>query len=138
MLKYGSDKPDLRNPLFIIDISDLFVDSDFKPFANKTVRAIRVPKMASDERASKTFFKNMEEFAISIGMKGLGYVKVREADSGFDGPIDKFLTDDGRAAIRERAALESNDVLYFVAESSEMTAAKYALLDYRFPVLRKR
>lgn len=55
MLKYGSDKPDLRNPLFIVDVSDLFIDSGFKPFSNKTVRAIRVPKMA--ER-SKTFFKS--------------------------------------------------------------------------------
>ena len=56
MLKYGSDKPDLRNPLFIIDLSDQFVDSDFKPFSNKTVRGIRVPKMGEK---SKTFFKSI-------------------------------------------------------------------------------
>jgi aspartyl-tRNA synthetase len=124
MLKYGTDKPDLRNPLFIIDISDLFVNSDFKPFADKTVRAVRVPQMAADERASKTFFKSMEEFAISIGMKGLGYVKVEE--SAFNGPIDKFLTDESRKAIRERAELQSGDVLYFVAEASTATAAKFA------------
>jgi aspartyl-tRNA synthetase len=122
MLKYGTDKPDLRNPLFIIDISDLFTDSDFKPFANKFVRAIRVPKMGSQ---SKSFFKNMEEFAFSIGMKGLGYVKVDE-DGGYLGPIDKFLTDDARGAIKQRAELQAGDVLYFVAESDESNAAKYA------------
>jgi len=122
MLKYGTDKPDLRNPLFIIDISDLFVDSDFKPFANKTVRAIRVPGMGSQ---SKSFFKNMEEFAFSIGMKGLGYVKVDE-NGDYLGPIDKFLTDESRGAIKERGELESGDVIYFIAESDENIAAKLA------------
>lgn len=62
MLTYGSDKPDLRNPLVIKELSDLFVDSDFKPFSNKTVRGIRVPGMA---KQSKTFFKSMEDFAVS-------------------------------------------------------------------------
>ena len=57
MLKYGTDKPDLRNPLIITELSDLFVDSDFKPFANKCVRGIRVPGMASQ---SKGFFEKME------------------------------------------------------------------------------
>jgi aspartyl-tRNA synthetase len=122
MLKYGTDKPDLRNPLFITDISDLFVNSDFKPFANKTVRAVRVPKMGGQ---SKSFFKNMEEFAFSIGMKGLGYVKVDE-NGAYLGPIDKFLTDESRAGIRERAELRPDDVLYFVAEADEAVAAKYA------------
>jgi aspartyl-tRNA synthetase len=114
----------LRNPLFIIDISDLFADSDFKPFANKVVRAIRVPGMAEHDKASKSFYKNMEEFAVSIGMKGLGYVKTEE--SGFVGPIDKFLTEESRGEIRKRAELAAGDVLYFVAEQSEDTAAKYA------------
>lgn len=122
MLKYGTDKPDLRNPLFIIDISDLFTDSDFKPFADKTVRAIRVPEMGGQ---SKTFFKSMEEFALSIGMKGLGYVKVDENGS-YLGPIDKFLTDESRVSIRERGQLQAGDVMYFVAESDEMIAAKFA------------
>ena len=99
MLKYGTDKPDLRNPLFIIDLSDQFVDSDFKPFSNKTVRGIRVPGMGEK---SKTFFKSMEEYALSIGMKGLGYVKVDE-NMSFLGPIDKFLTDASREEIKRRA-----------------------------------
>ena len=121
MLKYGSDKPDLRNPLFIIDVSDLFIDSAFKPFANKTVRAIRVPKMAEK---SKTFFKSMEEYAISIGMKGLGYFKVEE-DMSFNGPIDKFLREGDREELISRAALESGDVLYFIADTKK-NAEKFA------------
>ena len=125
MLKYGTDKPDLRNPLFIIDISDLFKNSDFKPFANKTVRAVRVPGMGDNPKASKTFFKNMEEFALSIGMKGLGYVKVDE-NGGYLGPIDKFLSDESRLAIGRRGELQAGDVIYFIAESDEGTAAKFA------------
>ena len=92
MLTYGSDKPDLRNPLVIKELSDLFVDSDFKPFSNKTVRGIRVPGMA---KQSKTFFKSMEDFAVQeVGMKGLGYFKVEPGENGmfkYNGPIDKFL-----------------------------------------------
>lgn len=121
MLKYGTDKPDLRNPLEIIDISDLFAESDFKPFRGKTVRAINVPGMASK---SKSFFEKMEEYALSIGMKGLGYIKVDE-NFNYLGPIDKFLTDDNRKALKERAELNVGDVLYFIADSKK-NAPKFA------------
>lgn len=121
MLKYGTDKPDLRNPLEIIDISDLFVKTDFKPFRGKTVRAINVPGMASK---SKTFFEKMEAFAMSIGMKGLGYVKVDE-NFNYLGPIDKFLSDDDRKELRERAKLNVGDVLYFIADDKK-NAPKFA------------
>ncbi len=121
MLKYGSDKPDLRNPLFIVDVSDLFVDSEFKPFANKTVRAIRVPKMAEK---SKSFFKDMEAYALSIGMKGLGYFKVEET-MAFNGPIDKFLREGDREELISRCALEAGDVLYFIADNKK-NAEKFA------------
>mgnify|MGYP001108340958 CR=1 FL=1 len=90
MLQFGSDKPDLRNPLRIIDLSDLFVESDFKPFRGQTVRAIPVPDCAHQPRS---FFEQMLGFAESIGMKGLGYVKVNE-DMTYAGPIDKFLSDE--------------------------------------------
>lgn len=113
MLKYGSDKPDLRNPLEIIDISDLFVESDFKPFRGKTVRALRVPQAAGQ---SKGFFEKMESYALSIGMKGLGYVKVTD-EMAYLGPIDKFLSEDQRADLAKRAALQPNDVCYFIADS---------------------
>lgn len=127
MLTYGSDKPDLRNPLVIKELSDLFVDSDFKPFSNKTVRGIRVPKMASQ---SKSFFKNMEDFAVNeVGMKGLGYFKVEEGEDGrkfkYNGPIDKFLNDEQRGELANRCELEIGDVLYFIADSKK-NAPKFA------------
>lgn len=121
MLKYGTDKPDLRNPLEIIDISDLFVKTEFKPFRGKTVRAINVPGMASK---SKTFFEKMEAYAMSIGMKGLGYVKVDE-NFNYLGPIDKFLSDDDRKELKERAKLNVGDVLYFIADDRK-NAPKFA------------
>ena len=121
MLKYGSDKPDLRNPLEIIDISDLFVKTEFKPFRGKTVRAINIPGMASK---SKTFFEKMEAYAMSIGMKGLGYVKVDE-NFNYLGPIDKFLSDSDRKELKERAKLNVGDVLYFIADDKK-NAPKFA------------
>lgn len=116
MLKFGTDKPDLRNPLFIIDLSDLFIDSKFKPFAGKTVRGIRVPGMSS---RSKSFFEKMEAFAMGIGMKGLGYVSLDESGALL-GPIDKFLTDDARAELKSRAELQTGDVLYFAADEESL------------------
>ena len=113
MLKYGTDKPDLRNPLVIIELSDLFTVSEFKPFSGKCVRAINVPGAASQPRS---FFASMESFALSIGMKGLGYVKVDD-NMAFQGPIDKFLNDEQRVEITKRAQLKSGDVLYFIADS---------------------
>lgn len=116
MLKYGTDKPDLRNPLEILDASDLFTETDFKPFLKKTVRIIRVPGAAS---RSKSFFENMEKYALSIGMKGLGYFKVQD-DLSFAGPIDKFLKPEDRTTLIERAGLQPGDVLYFIADSKKM------------------
>ncbi len=115
MIKYGTDKPDLRNPLVITDISDMFVETDFKPFCGKTVRAINVPDCAGQ---SKSWFKKMEEFALSIGMKGLGYVKVRD-DMTFDGPIDKFLPAEDKLALIERTGLKPGAVCYFIADTKE-------------------
>ena len=126
MLTYGTDKPDLRNPLVIKELSDLFVDSDFKPFCNKCVRGIRVPQMASQ---SKSFFKNMEDFATQeVGMKGLGYFKVEEGENGgfkYNGPIDKFLDDAQRKELADRCELQVGDVLYFIADSAK-NAPKFA------------
>lgn len=116
MVTYGTDKPDLRNPLLIKDISDMFVETDFAPFRGKTVRSINVPNAASQ---SKSWFKKMEEFALSIGMKGLGYVKVRE-DLTFDGPIDKFLKEGDREKLIEINDSKARDVIYFIADSKEL------------------
>ena len=121
MLKYGTDKPDLRNPLVIMEISDMFEETDFKPFLKKTVRSINVPGAA---KQSKSWFKKMEEFALSIGMKGLGYVKVRD-DMTFDGPIDKFLKEGDREELIKRNNSNAGDVIYFIADT-EKDAPKLA------------
>lgn len=121
MLKYGTDKPDLRNPLVIVEISDMFEETDFKPFLKKTVRSINVPGAA---KQSKSWFKKMEEFALSIGMKGLGYVKVRD-DMTFDGPIDKFLKEGEREELIKRNNSNAGDVIYFIADT-EKDAPKLA------------
>ena len=114
MLKYGTDKPDLRNPLEIKEISDMFVETDFAPFRKKCVRSINVPGAAAQ---SKKWFKRMEEFALSIGMKGLGYVKVNE-DLTFDGPIDKFLKPGDREELISRNNSKAGDVIYFIADTA--------------------
>ncbi|MCD8026777.1 MAG: aspartate--tRNA ligase [Clostridiales bacterium] len=121
MLKYGTDKPDLRNPLVIAEISDMFEETDFAPFRKKTVRSINVPNASGQ---SKKWFKRMEEYALSIGMKGLGYVKVRD-DLSFDGPIDKFLKEGDREELIKRNGSKAGDVIYFIADS-ELEAPKLA------------
>ena len=115
MLKYGSENPDLRNPLEIIDISDMFEETGFAPFRKKTVRAINVPDISSQ---SKRFFQDMLEFAMEIGMKGLGYIKVDD-EMKYQGPIDKFLSQEDRKELAERAQLNPGDVLFFIADTRE-------------------
>ncbi|MDR2295594.1 MAG: aspartate--tRNA ligase [Clostridiales Family XIII bacterium] len=122
LLRYGTDKPDLRNPLRIQDLSAFFASVDFAPFRGKTVRGIVVPQAASRPRS---FFSAMEKFALSIGMKGLGYIAVNE-DMRYKGPIDKFFTDAQRAEIARLAALRPRDVLYFISDEPAARAAKYA------------
>ncbi len=112
MVKYGTDKPDLRNPLEIIELSDMFVETDFKPFRGQCVRGIN----ASASKQSKGFFEKMLKFAESIGMKGLGYITVLE-DGSYKGPIDKFLTEEQREELRSRANLKVDDVLFFIADA---------------------
>ncbi len=115
MLKYGTDKPDLRNPLEIIDISDMFEETEFAPFRRKTVRAISVPDCGQQP---KSFFEKMLEYAVKIGMKGLGYIKVDDAMQ-YQGPIDKFLSEDDRELLARRAGLKPGCVLFFIADDRE-------------------
>lgn len=122
MLKYGTDKPDLRNPLEIIDISDIFVNSEFKPFRGVTVRGIKVDNLASK---SNSWFNEVVEYAKTIGMPGIGYVTVEEAFS-FKGPIDKFLTEEDKKTIIERANLQVGSVLFFIADRKALMASKQA------------
>ena len=119
MLEFGSDKPDLRNPLRIIDLTDFFQRCTFKPFHGKTVRAIKV-----HADMSKGFHEKLLKFAQSIGMDGLGYLEVME-DKSYKGPIDKFIPDDMKEEIRETAGLEVGDTIFFIADN-EKNAALYA------------
>ena len=112
MLKYGTDKPDLRNPLEIVELSDLFVETDFKPFRGRCVRGISVPDCVKQPRS---FFENMLKFAESIGMKGLGYIEVLD-DGTYKGPIDKFLSEEQRAELVRRGKLEKGSVIFFIAD----------------------
>ena len=113
MLKYGSDKPDLRNPLYIIDLSEFFNKCTFKPFTNRTVRAIKVKG-----HLSKGFHEKMLKFATSIGMGGLGYLEVQE-DLTFKGPIDKFIPDNLKKELLDLANLEKEDTIFFIADNEE-------------------
>jgi aspartyl-tRNA synthetase len=118
MLKYGSDKPDLRNPLEIIELTDFFANVEMPLFKGKIVRGLVVPGASVQ---SKSWFGSMEKFAISVGMKGLGYITVKE-DLTYKGPIDKFLTDEQRLEIKEIAGLKPQDVLYFISDEKDKVA----------------
>ena len=113
MLKYGSDKPDLRNPLYIIDLSEFFKKCTFKPFIDRTVRAIKVKG-----HLSKGFHEKMLAYAMSIGMGGLGYLEVQE-DLSFKGPIDKFIPDDLKTELLKLADLEKEDTIFFIADNEK-------------------
>ena len=119
MLEFGTDKPDLRNPLRIIDVTDFFQRCTFKPFHGKTVRAIKV-----SEKMSKGFHEKLLKFAQSIGMGGLGYLEVKE-DMSYKGPIDKFIPDDMKGEIAKQAGLQPGDTIFFIADK-EKQAAIYA------------
>lgn len=119
MLEFGTDKPDLRNPLRIVDVTDFFQRCTFKPFHGKTVRAIKV-----HADMSKGFHEKLLKFAQSIGMGGLGYLEVKE-DMTYKGPIDKFIPDDMKTEIKEIAGLEAGDTIFFIADN-EKQAALYA------------
>ena len=113
MLKYGSDKPDLRNPLFIIDLSEFFNKCTFKPFINRTVRAIKV-----SGHMSKGFHEKMLDYAMSIGMGGLGYLEVQE-DLSFKGPIDKFIPEELKKELLKIADLKQDDTIFFIADNEK-------------------
>lgn len=115
MLEFGSDKPDLRNPLRIMDLTDFFQKCTFKPFLGRTVRAIKV-----HAEMSKGFHEKLLSFAMSLGMGGLGYLEVAE-DLSYKGPIDKFIPVELKGELRELARLEPNDTIFFIADKEERT-----------------
>ncbi|MBR0148093.1 MAG: aspartate--tRNA ligase [Lachnospiraceae bacterium] len=120
MLEFGTDKPDLRNPLRITDLSDFFEKCTFKAFHGRTVRAIK-----AHAPMSKGFHEKLEKFARNdLGMGGLGYLEVLE-DGTFKGPIDKFIPDELKGELKERENLIPGDTIFFIADK-EMRAAQCA------------
>lgn len=113
MLEFGTDKPDLRNPLRIIDVTDFFQKCSFKPFIGRTVRAIKV-----HAEMSKGFHEKLLGFATDMGMGGLGYLEVDD-DMAYKGPIDKFIPDELKAGLAEIAGLVSGDTIFFIADKEE-------------------
>ena len=150
MIKYGTDKPDLRNPLEIQDLTTFFKDVDFKPFRSCPVRGIIVPKCTT---MPKSFFESMLQYAFSIGMKGLGYIEVYDKDSLlkkhelngqieedkeitselevdsctiYKGPIAKYLSVEKRVELKEKFDLKDGDVLFFISNVYEKVTNKFA------------
>ena len=113
MLEFGTDKPDLRNPLRILDVTDFFQKCSFKPFIGRTVRAIKV-----HAEMSKGFHEKLLDFATGMGMGGLGYLETAE-DMTYKGPIDKFIPDELKAELAAVAGLEAGDTIFFIADKEE-------------------
>ena len=121
MERFGTDKPDLRNPLELVDLTDIFEETTFRPFRGVTVKGIVVPDIANK---SNSWFNDLGEFAKSIGMSaGIGYFKVND-DMSFVGPIDKFLSDEEREDLITVAKLKPGCVIFFIADRNN--AYKYA------------
>ena len=116
MLRYGSDKPDLRNPLEIQDLSEFFADVDFKPFQGRPVRGINAPGCA---KRPKSFFENMLKFAEGIGMKGLGYISMTESGE-LKGPIVKFLPPEKQKALLALFDMRNTDTVFFISDRAKL------------------
>ena len=113
MEKYGTDKPDLRNPLIISDLTDIFVGTEFKAFQGKNVKAIAVEKC--DEKTRK-FFDTMSEYAVQeLDAKGLAWVKV-DQDMNLNGGISKFIDDERKSKIFEKMNLKPGSGIFFIAD----------------------
>ena len=113
MLEFGTDKPDLRNPLRIMDVTEFFQRCTFKPFIGRTVRAIKV-----HAEMSNGFHEKLLSFATSMGMGGLGYLEVAE-DMTYKGPIDKFIPEDMKSELALIAGLSAKDTIFFIADKED-------------------
>ena len=122
MEMYGTDKPDLRNPLIIKDISDILKDTTFGPFKNSTIKAIVVDDIGEK---SNSWFNEVVDYASSIGMPGIGYLTLTK-ERTFKGPIDKFLTDTEREDLIKYLDMKENSVVFFIANKVLKVAQKFA------------
>ena len=119
MAKYGSDKPDLRNPLIVEEVTELFKDTEFNAFKDKIVKMIVVPGCATQTRK---FFDQMSEFAVTEGgAKGLAYVKVEE-DLSLSAGISKFIGEEAKAKLLESA--KAGDAIFFMADDNRTKVEK--------------
>ena len=122
MEMYGTDKPDLRNPLIIKDISDILKNTTFGPFKNSTIKAIVVDGIGDK---SNSWFNEVVDYASSIGMPGIGYLTLTKEHT-FKWPIDKFLTDTEREDLIKYLDMKENDVVFFIANKVLKVAQKFA------------
>ncbi len=120
MKRFGTDKPDLRNPLELIDLTQVFEETTFRPFRGVMVQGIVVENIA---HYSNSWFNELVEYATSIGMPGIGYFKVLD-DMSFAGPIDKFLSEEERDDLIRIGNLKPGCVIFFIADRKK--AYQYA------------
>lgn len=119
---YGTDKPDLRNPLIIKDATEVLKDTTFGPFKKSTIKVIVVPDIGDK---TNSWFNEIVDYANSIGMPGIGYLTLME-DGTFKGPIDKFLTEEERDTLIKEFDMKTNSVMFFIANKSKKRAQKFA------------
>ena len=113
MLKYGTDKPDLRNPLVIVDCTDIFDKLDLNAFKHKIVRVIATHDVSNQPRS---FFEGMTDYAIkTLKAKGLAWLRILD-DGSFQGPIAKFITEDAKSEMIKRTNSKPGDCIFFIAE----------------------
>ncbi len=122
MESYGTDKPDLRNPLIILDATEVLKDTTFGPFKNSVIKVI-VVKNIGDK--SNSWFNEVVDYAKTIGMPGIGYLTLL-SDGTFKGPIDKFLSDQERDNLIKKFKMEENSVMFFIANKKLKIARKFA------------
>lgn len=119
---YGTDKPDLRNPLIIKDISKILENTTFGPFKSSIIKAIVVDDIGDK---SNSWFNEIVDYASSIGMPGIGYLTLTK-DKTFKGPIDKFLNDTERKDLIEFLSMKENSVVFFIANKNKKVAQKFS------------
>lgn len=119
---YGTDKPDLRNPLIIKDISKILENTTFGPFKSSIIKAIVVDDIGDK---SNSWFNEIVDYASSIGMPGIGYLTLTK-DKTFKGPIDKFLNDTERKDLIEFLSMKENSVVFFIANKNKKIAQKFS------------
>lgn len=122
MEMYGTDKPDLRNPLIIQDATDILKDTTFGPFKKSVIKVIVVDNIGDK---SNSWFNEVVDYASSIGMPGIGYLTLM-SDGTFKGPIDKFLSDEERDSLVKEFAMKENSVIFFIANKRKKIAQKFA------------